>query len=91
MFAVYFASTWAGSMRSGATRSLFLLGLWLALGCLAIAGWTGSGGWMIAGGYLGLICALLAFATGVTEIARFGRNTNLNADEPRVVRPMAAD
>lgn len=93
MFGIYFLCTWAGSIRSGRIRSFFLLALWLSLGCLAIAGWADSAGWMIAGGYLGLISAVLAFAIAGTEIVRYGRMVDLNntLEETRTVRPMAAD
>jgi succinate-acetate transporter protein len=93
MWAVYFLCAWAGSMRSGAIRSGFLLGAWLSLGCLAIAGWSASGGWEMAAGYLGLITAILAFGTAGYEIVTYGRITNPNLEVPRTTaaRPMAAD
>lgn len=99
MFAIYFICTWAGSFRSGATRSVFLLGLWLTLGVLAIGGWTGVTGWMIAGGYLGLITSVIAFAVAGSEMVRNGRLANPNEEilitstttTTSTARPMAAD
>jgi succinate-acetate transporter protein len=91
MFGIYFLCLWGASLRSGMTRSGFLLTLWLALGCMAIGGWSGVGGWAIAGGYLGLISACFAFVTAGTEIVRFGRVANPNQDVAPIARPMAAD
>lgn len=96
MWAIYFICTWVGSLRAGATRSLFLLGLWLTMGVLAIGGWTGVGGWMIAGGYLGLITSALAFITAGSEIVRHGVIANPNVEvsgttTPGTAHPMAAD
>lgn len=90
-WAVYFLCAWAGSMRSGAIRSGFLLGMWVTLGCVAIADWSASGGWEMVAGYLGLITSLLAFATAGTEIVSYGRVANPNVDLPTTARPMAAD
>lgn len=89
---VYFLCAWLGSLRSGVARSAFIFGMWVTLGCLAIAGWTAAQGWMIAGGYLGLITSLIAFGTAGTEIARYGRVANPNVEVVvPAPRPMAAD
>jgi len=95
MWAIYYACTWVGSLRSGVMRSSFLLGLWLTLGVLAIGAWSGVAGWMIAGGYLGLITSLAAFATAGSEIIRYGVSANPNAEitatSTGAARPIAAD
>lgn len=95
MWAIYYACTWAGSLRSGMTRSAFLLGLWLTLGVLAIGAWTGIAGWMVAGGYLGLITSVAAFVTAGSEIVHYGVIANPNAEVTGTgagtARPIAAD
>ncbi len=95
LWAIYFCCTWAGSLRSGVTRSTFLLGLWLTFIVLAIGGWTGVGGWLIAGGYLGLISSVLAFVTSGAEIVHYGAIANSNLDvtgtSTGTAHPMAAD
>lgn len=95
MWAIYYCCTWVGSLRSGFTRSGFLLGLWLTLGVLAIGGWTGVGDWLIAGGYLGLITSVLAFVTAGSEIIHYGVIANPNLEVPGTTtgtaHPMAAD
>lgn len=99
MWTIYFLCVWVGSLRSGVTRSLFLLGLWLTCIVLAIGAWTGVAGWMIAGGYLGLITAALAFITAGSEIIHHGMIANPNVELPGTgpgtvsgtAHPMAAD
>lgn len=93
MWTIYFISVWASSLKSGVSRSGFLLTLWLALGCAAIGGWTAVTGWFIAAGYLGLISACFAFVAAGSEIVRFGRavNPNLEVSAGSAARPMAAD
>lgn len=95
MWFLYFGCTWVGSLRSGATRSTFLGGLTVTLGVLAIAGWSGIAGWMVAGGYLGLLTSLAAFATAGSEIIHYGMIANPNAEVTGTgtgaARPIAAD
>jgi succinate-acetate transporter protein len=91
MWAIYFLCVSVGSMRSGRARMGFLVGTWVALGCLAIAGWAASPGWEIAAGYVGLITSLLAFSAAGAEIVGLGRMANPNLEMPRTARPMAAD
>lgn len=95
MWAIYYGCTWLGAMRTGFTRSFFLLGLWLTFGVLAIGGWTGVVGWLIAGGYLGLITSVLAFVTAGSEIIHYGAIANPNLEVPGTTtgtaHPMAAD
>ena len=95
LWALYFCCTWAGSLRSGATRSSFLLGLWATFIVLAIGGWTGVGGWLIAGGYLGLITSVLAFVTSGAEIIHYGAVANPNLEATGTgagtAHPIAAD
>lgn len=95
MWAIYYCCTWLGSRRSGFTRSWFLLGVSLTFIVLAIGGWTGMTGWLIAGGYLGLISSALAFVTAGSEIIRYGMTANPNLELPGTTtgtaHPMAAD
>ncbi len=91
LWGIFFLYVWAGSFKSGVTRMLFLLALWLSLGCLAIGNWAGVGGWIMAGGYLGLISSVLAFATSGSEIIGYGHAANPNAEVTGTPRPMAAD
>jgi uncharacterized protein len=87
VWAVFFAYVWLGSFKSGVTRMLFLLGLWLSLTSLAIGGWSGTHGWVVLAGYIGLVTAILAAVTSASEIIRFGTAGNPNM--PKVVAPRA--
>ena len=91
LWGIFFLYVWAASFKSGFPRMLFLLALWLSLGSIAIGNWSGVGGWIMAGGYLGLISSALAFVVSGSEIVRYGRITNPNVEVPGTARPMAAD
>lgn len=95
MWSIYYCCTWLGSRRSGFARSWFLLGLSLTFIVLAIGGWTGVTGWLIAGGYLGLVTSVLAFVAAGSEIVRYGMTANPNLEVPGTTtgtaHPMAAD
>ncbi len=92
LWGIFFLYVWAGSFKSGVPRMLFLLALWLSLGCIAIGDWSGVGGWIMAGGYLGLISSVLAFVASGSEIVGYGRTTNPNLEVAGTApRPMAAD
>lgn len=72
VWAVFFCYVWLGSLRAGATRMLFLLGLWLTLLAAAIAHWAGSHAFHVLGGYLGLATAILAAIVSATAVIRNG-------------------
>jgi succinate-acetate transporter protein len=90
VWSVFFCYVWLGSFRSGALRALFLLGLWLTLLSLAIGYWGSLAGFVILGGYLGLITSLLAGATSAVEIIGHGAAADMNVEAPRTVAPRAA-
>lgn len=92
LFSLYFLYLCLASVRSGATRTLFLGFLSLSLILLAIGSWTGATGWYMAGGYSGLVSAIFAFVTSGSEILTLGRNANPNLEVPATTaRPIAAD
>lgn len=94
-WAVYFLCAMVGSVRTGAARTSFLGGMFVTLGCLAIAGWSGVHGWAIVGGYLGLITSLIALGTAGSEARHFGQLATPHEVEgtqtTTTTRPMAAD
>ncbi len=91
VWAVFFAYVWLGSLRSGTSRMLFLLGTWLTLLGLAIGGWTGVRGWVVLAGYLGLITSIIAAVTSGIEIVRLGIARDPNLPVVESPRAMAAD
>lgn len=93
LFAIFFAYIWAGSFRSGRGRSVFLLGMWLTLILSAIGAWTGTTGFFMASGYIGLITSAIAMVVSANEVIRFGSHVNPNAEiaGPTTVKPIAAD
>ncbi len=91
LWAVFFAYVWVGSLKSGMSRMLFLLGLWLSMLSLALGGWSGMQGWVMLGGYLGLITSILAGVTSAAEIIRFGNIGNPNLPNMERPRAIAAD
>jgi uncharacterized protein len=68
IWAVFFCYVWLGSFSEAPVRMLFLLGLWLTLLALAVSKWTGAHGFMVLGGYLGLITAILAAVTSASAV-----------------------
>ncbi|MBB5465621.1 succinate-acetate transporter protein [Paraburkholderia sp. Clong3] len=52
---------WIGSLHTSTSVQLVFLSLWITFLLLAIGAWTGMGVATRAGGYVGLITALLAF------------------------------
>lgn len=92
LFAIFFGFIWAGSFKSGRTRSLFLLGTWLTMILAAIGAWTGVNVLFIASGYMGLITSAIAMITSANEVIRLGSNVNPNIEtEGPTIKPMAAD
>jgi len=72
VWAVFAFWIWMGSMHAGTMRNLFMLGLWLSLLALAIADWSGSNGFTMLGGYLGLITALIGGYISAAETVNAG-------------------
>jgi hypothetical protein len=72
IWAVFFCYVWLGSFKSGITRMLFLLGLWLTLLALAIGNWGNLHSIILIGGYLGLVTSILAAITSAIDIITFG-------------------
>lgn len=91
LWAVFFAYVWAASFKSGPARMLFLLGTWLTLTSLAIGDWSGTQGWVILAGYIGLVTSLLAGITSASEIIQFGNLGNPNLPSVEAPRAFAAD
>jgi uncharacterized protein len=92
LFAIFFGYIWAGSFKSGLTRSLFLLGTWVTMILAAIGAWTGAGDFFMASGYLGLITSAIAMIASANEVIRLGSSVNPNAETTGpTVRPIAAD
>ena len=92
LFAIFFGYIWAGSFKSGRTRSLFLLGTWLTMIVAAIGAWTSVDGFYMASGYIGLITSAIAMVVSANEVIRLGSNVNPNVETVGpIVKPMAAD
>jgi uncharacterized protein len=91
VWAAFFAYVWLGSFKSGASRSLFLLGMWLTLSALAIGGWSGVHGWVVLAGYIGLATSLLAGLTSASEIIHLGNLGNPNLPIIEAPHAMMAD
>lgn len=72
VWAVFFCYVWLGSFKSGIPRMLFLLGLWLTLLALAIGNWSSLHGFIVLGGYLGLITSILAAITSAKDVIKHG-------------------
>jgi uncharacterized protein len=92
LFAIFFGYIWAGSFKSGITRSAFLLGTWVTMIIAAIGAWTGTTGFYLAAGYIGLITSAFAMIVSANEVIRLGSSVNPNiATTGPTVKPMAAD
>ncbi len=91
VFAVFFGYVWLGSFKSGITRMIFLLGMWVTLLLLAIGGWTDVRGWAIVAGYCGLVTAVLACIVSANDVIRLGAAGNPNLPSVEAPRAIAAD
>ncbi len=80
VWTLFFAWVWVGALKAELQRMLFLLGLWLTLLALAIGAWTGIHGFILVGGYLGLITSILAAFTSAMEIIGHGLAGEPNED-----------
>lgn len=75
IWAVFLAYVWVGSFSSGfagIVRMLFLLGAWLTLLALAIGSWASLGGFVVLGGYIGLVTAILAGIVSASSVITHG-------------------
>ncbi|MFM0237392.1 acetate uptake transporter [Paraburkholderia phytofirmans] len=79
MFTLYM---WVATWRAARALQLVFLSLWLTFFVLAASEWTGLAWLRHAGGYLGLVTALLAFYLSAAEI--------INETHGRVVLPVGA-
>jgi len=79
MFTFYM---WLGTFRAPRALQLIFLALWITFFLLAAGEWTGIGGLHQAGGYMGLLTALLAFYLSAAEI--------INESQQRTVLPVGA-
>jgi uncharacterized protein len=89
VWALFFAWVWVGALKAELQRMLFLLGLWLTLLALAIGAWSGIHGFILLGGYLGLITSILAAITSAIEVIGHGLGGRPNEDARIVHQPRA--
>ena len=82
MWGVFTFYMWIGTLRAPRALQLIFLALWITFFLLAAGEWTGMTGLHTAGGYVGLLTALLAFYLSAAEI--------INDAHKRVVLPIGA-
>jgi succinate-acetate transporter protein len=82
MWGVFTFYMWIGTLRAARALQLIFLALWITFFLLAAGEWTGIAGLHTAGGYVGLLTALLAFYLSAAEI--------INDGHQRVVLPTGA-
>ena len=82
MWGVFTFYMWVGSLRAARALQLIFLALWITFFLLAAGEWTGMSGLHVAGGYIGLITAVLAFYLSAAEI--------INETHGKVVLPIGA-
>ncbi|SDC81751.1 acetate uptake transporter [Paraburkholderia lycopersici] len=59
---------WLGTFRSPVALQMIFFSLWVTFALLAVGEWTGSAAVHHAGGYMGLLTAVLAFYLSAAEI-----------------------
>ncbi|MEJ2632430.1 MAG: acetate uptake transporter [Acidihalobacter sp.] len=59
---------WIATFRANRAVQLVFLALWITFLLLALGVWLGKGGFTIAGGYVGLVTAVLAFYLSAAEV-----------------------
>lgn len=66
---------WIATFKKNKALMLVFLALWITFVLLALGEWTGSSGFHVAGGYVGLLTALLAIYLSAAEVINdsFGR------------------
>jgi uncharacterized protein len=82
MWGVFTFYMWIGTLAAARALQLIFLALWITFFLLAAAEWTGIAALHVAGGYVGLLTALLAFYLSAAEI--------INGTHKRVVLPIGA-
>ena len=81
LWAAFFGWVWAGSLKAGLWRQLFVLGLWVMFLARALDGWTSLGFFNVIAGYVGLVTAVLAALISATEVIAHGQKAaNPNDD-----------
>jgi hypothetical protein len=82
LWGVFTFYMWVASLRSARALQLIFLALWITFFLLAAGEWTGMGILHVAGGYVGLITAILAFYLSAAEV--------INESHQRMVLPIGA-
>jgi len=82
LWGVFTFYMWLASLRSARALQLIFLALWITFFLLAAGEWTGMGILHVAGGYVGLITAILAFYLSAAEV--------INESHQRMVLPIGA-
>ena len=68
LWGVFTFYMWLGTFRSPKALQAIFLALWITFFLLAAGEWTGSAALHTAGGYMGLLTAVLAFYLSAAEI-----------------------
>jgi succinate-acetate transporter protein len=82
LWGVFTFYMWVASLRSARALQLIFLALWITFFLLAAGEWTGVSVLHVAGGYVGLITAILAFYLSAAEV--------INESHQRMVLPIGA-
>lgn len=82
VWAIFAFFLWVDAFRESRASMVFTLGLWLTFLALAIGEFAGSSGFIILGGYLGLITALIGAYTSAAEL--------INTNYGRTVLPIGS-
>jgi uncharacterized protein len=82
MWGVFTFYMWIGTLPGARALQLVFLALWITFFLLAAGEWTGMSGLHVAGGYVGLITAVLAFYLSAAEV--------INETHKRVILPVGA-
>ncbi len=82
LWGVFTLYMWVGTFRAARALQLIFLVLWITFFLLAAGEWTGSAALHVAGGYCGLITAVLAFYLSAAEV--------INDAHGRTVLPIGA-
>jgi succinate-acetate transporter protein len=80
LWGVFTFYMWLATFRSPRALQFIFLALWITFGLLAGGEWTGSGLVRMAGGYMGLITAALAFYLSAADV--------INEVHGRVILPV---
>jgi succinate-acetate transporter protein len=85
LWGVFTFYMWLATFRSPRALQFIFLALWITFALLALGEWTGLGLMRMAGGYMGLVTAALAFYLSAAEVINevHGRVV-LPVGEPRV-------